>query len=304
MSESFRYLSSAQRDAFATHRQAAALSRLVVRSGDGHELCVFTAGDAHLPAVVLLNPLGVSCLFFMNFVPQLLARFRIVTWETRGLPDYCCEHVGEGEWSPDAHASDLLAVLDACDARRPSAIISYCSGSYLGLFAVARGVVPSPSRLVLVSPPLELDGGGERTLYQKTFPGLLSRIARSGPGMAAVVRRIMLQAGEVDASGVEQELRILNSLPFATNESTHRYACLHAAWSGLPWLQLLAQVRSPTRVLHGTGDAIVHTDTVRALVQALPDADLQTYPAQDHFAVYKCRELIRDAVAFVDVGAS
>jgi pimeloyl-ACP methyl ester carboxylesterase len=277
---------------------------LLVRSSDGHELSVFTAGAAHLPPVLLLNPLGVSCLFFMNLVAELLGRFRIVTWETRGLSDHGAEGGDEAQWSTDAHVQDLRAVLHSADARRPPAIVSYCSGSYVGLFAVAQGIVPAPSRLVLVSPPLELGGGAERTLYQKTFPPLLSRIAHSGPGMAAVVRRIMLQAAEADASGVDRELLALNALPFATNESTHRYACLHATWSGLPWRALLARVASPTRVLHGTGDSIVHTDTARALVQALPAAELRTYPAQDHFAVYKCRELIRDAAGFVGAALS
>jgi pimeloyl-ACP methyl ester carboxylesterase len=302
VTEAFGYLSPAQRELFSTHRQAASLRRLRVQSGDGHQLAVFTVGAAHLPPVVLLNPLGVSCLFFMNLVAELQARYRIVTWETRGLPEYDHEPAAEGHWSPECHARDLVAVLEACQARHPAAIISYCSGSYLGLFALARSIVPAPSRLVLVSPPLELSDAGERTLYQRTFPGLLARIARSGPGMGAVVRRIMLQAGQESASGVTKELHVLNSLPFATNDSIYRYACLHAAWSELPWRELLAQVRSPTRVLHAAEDPIVHTDTVRALVQALPNAELRVYPAQDHFAVYNCRELIRDAVRFVDAG--
>lgn len=294
----FDYLSELQRGEFHTCRQAAMLSVRHLQVSCGRRLVVLSAGNPQLPSVVLVNPLGVSCLFFMNIAEALVGEYRVVTWETLDDPQREETRTADDEqWSPEAHGRDLLTVLDECNAREPRALISYCSGSYLALYALARGLVGSPKRLVLISPPLELDADGARTLYQRTFPPLLSRIAQSGPRMAGVVRQIMLQAGSREAQDIDRELDILNSLPFASNASTYRYACLHAAWRTLPWSKILSEVATPSVVLHGTTDDVVHMDCVRALVAAMPHAQLRSYEGEGHYAVYQCTELVRDAVA-------
>ncbi|XYI03767.1 alpha/beta fold hydrolase [Sorangium sp. So ce1128] len=297
----FSYLSERERG-FDVYRRASILADQTVTSRDGRTLTVFSAGEPEASTVLLVNPLGVSCLFLVGLIEALSRHHHVVTWETRGLPDYYPDDVAApGEWEPETHARDLGEVLAAAGRGHADSVISYCSGSYLALYATATGLI-APRRLALISPPLELGADGEKTLYQKTFPPLLNRIARSGPQLAALVRGIMRQGAQRTEADADHELHTLNDLPFTRDETTHRYARLHAPWQALPWAGLLGKVAVPTAIFHGTEDEIVHPDTVAALAAAVPDATLRLYERQGHFAVYKSEELIADVARFVKAG--
>ncbi|MGK3992279.1 alpha/beta fold hydrolase [Sorangium sp. So ce1024] len=297
----FGYLGERERQ-FGIYRRASFLTAETVIAKDGRPLTVLSAGSPEAPTVVLVNALGVSCLFLVRLAEALSRDHRVVTWETRGLPDYYPDDVAAGgEWDPETHARDLGDVLAAAGRGRVDSVVSYCSGSYLTLYATARGVI-APRRVALISPPLELQAEGEKTLYQRTFPPLLTRMARSGPAMAAIVRGIMRQGARRAEDDVDEELHALNDLPFARDETTHRYARLHAPWLALPWADLLRKVAAPTAIFHGTEDEIVHPDTVAALAAAIPDAGLRLYERQGHFAVYRSEALLQDVVRFVTAG--
>lgn len=294
----FPYLSERDRS-FEVYRRASILEDQIVTVEDGRALAVFSAGRAEAPTVLLVNPLGVSCLFFVKLIELLSRHHRVVTWETRGLPDYYSDDAAGGsEWAPETHARDLSKVLAAAGRDHADTVVSYCSGSYLTLYATARGLI-APRRVALISPPLELHAEGEKTLYQKTFPPLLTRIARSGLQMAAIVRGIMRQGAQRAETDTDYELHVLNDLPFTRDEFTYRYACLHAPWQAIPWTDLLGQIAVSTAIFHGTDDEIVHPDTVAALAAAVPGAGLRLYERQGHFAVYTSEELIHDVGMFV-----
>lgn len=299
----FPYLTEEERRFDVTVR-ASVLEDRTITSRDGRRLAVFTAGpagDANVPVVLLVNPLGSSCLFFVKLVEALSRHRRVLSclsWEMRGLPDYYPDDVAaDREWAPETHAQDLGEVLAIAGGARVESVISYCSGSYLALYATARGLL-APSRIALIGPPLEIGAGGQKTLYQKTIPALLTRIARGGPQMAAIVRAIMRQGVQARATAPDYELHVINNIPFTRDEYTYRYACLHAAWQAVPWTELLAKIGVPTAIFHGNTDELVHTDTVTTLSTAIPDARVHVYDRQDHFAVYTCDDLIRDVVRF------
>lgn len=293
----FPYLSEGERS-FDVTRRATVLEDRTITSKDGRRLAVFTAGNTNAPAVLLVNPLGSSCLFFVKLVEALARHRRILTWEMRGLPEYYPDDVArDREWAPETHAQDLGEVLAVVGGAPIDSVISYCSGSYLALYATAQGLL-APSRIALIGSPLEVDAGGQKTLYQKTIPPLLTRIARGGPQMAAIVRAIMRQGVQAKQTDPDYELHVINNIPFTRNEYTYRYACLHAAWQSVPWTELLAKIGVPTAIFHGTTDELVHTDTVAKLSTVIPGAGLHVYDRQGHFAVYTCDELIRDVVRF------
>lgn len=300
--ERFHYLGDAERTALL-REQAALLTHETRSTQDGRRLRVFTAGRAGGPVALLVNPLGVSCLFLLNIIRALAPHYRVITWESRGLPEYYPDGVARREeWLPETHYRDLETVLGEGPQGRAEVVIAYCSGSFLALYAAARGSVRGLQRLCLISPPLELGATGEKTLYQKAFSPLLPRIARSGPALAGLVRGIILQGASRAQPGIDGELRFLNDMPFTSDERTYRYACLHAPWRELVWSELLPSVRIPTKICHGLQDAMVHPDTVKQLAAALPDARLALYPDQGHFAVYQCPELIDEVVSFAREG--
>jgi pimeloyl-ACP methyl ester carboxylesterase len=83
----------------------------------------------------------------------------------------------------------------------------------------------------------------------------------------------------------------INHLPFQSDESVWRYAQLLAPavqCNFEPWLQ---RVLTRTLVLHAENDEIVHPDTVRAVVRALPNAELAWISDGGHYAIHKSREL-------------
>jgi pimeloyl-ACP methyl ester carboxylesterase len=294
----FPYLSDAQRDLDLV-RRAAVLERRIVTAPDGRPLAVFAAGPPDAPTVLLVNPLGSTCLFFVPLIEALARDHRVVTWETRGLPaqhpdDVPGDAPGDA-WTPEVHTADLAAVLAGTSSV--TSVISYCSGSHVAVHAIARGAL-APARVALISPPIELRGDGPKTLYQRTMPPLLARIARGGPRTAALFRALLQHGAQVPPGAADHELHVLNNLPFTSDDRTYRYAALHAAWYGTPWRELLATLAVPVAIFHGSADEIVHTDTARALAAALPRARLHVYERHGHFAVATCDALIADVARF------
>jgi pimeloyl-ACP methyl ester carboxylesterase len=303
MSSRFPYLSERERG-FDVCRRAASLADRTVQSQDGRRLKVFTAGDPGAPTVLVINPLGTSCLLTVKLIAALARWRRVVTWESRGLPDnFPDDPLGEHAWDPQSHTHDLAAVVATCVTGGIDGVVAYCSGSYLTLYATALGLVAA-SRIALISPPLEIRSGGRQTLYQQTIPALLARVAREGPKSAALVRAIMQNGVRATPEDGAYELHVLNNLPFGRDEYVYRYACLHAAWRSVPWTDLLPNIAVPTAIFHGSDDELVHADTVASLAAAILGSRLQVYERQGHFAVYTCDGLIRDAVSFVIEGGA
>jgi 3-oxoadipate enol-lactonase len=296
------YLSDAQRG-FDLVRRAAVLESRVVAAPDGRPLAAFVAGPPDAPAVLLVNPLGVPCLFFVPLIEVLARDHRVVTWETRGLPAWYPDERPDGApgaWAPEVHTADLAAVV-AGTGGGVTSVVSYCSGSHVAVHAIARGAL-APARVALISPPIELRADGPRTLYQRTMPPLLARVARGGPRTVGLFRALLQQGAQVPAGGIDHELHALNHLPFSSDDRTHRYASLHAAWYGTAWGELLARIAIPAAIFHGSTDEIVHPDTARALAAALPGAQMHVYDHQGHFAVATCDALIADVARFVATG--
>lgn len=294
----YPYLSSIQRRSYELCRAAAIFTHRQ-HEVDGGTLDVFHAGPPEAPSVVLMNPLGVSSLFFAPMVRRLAERFRVVTWEYR-LDSSPLTHLETAGFAPKRHLDDTRIALGTA-ASSVAAVVAYCSGCYGALYSLLERQLEAPRLLCLVSPPLEVGGlnASSKTMYQNTFVPLLERIAVAGPRMAGLVRAIMAKAEKRTATGVDAELAMLNEIPFTADESTYRYAKLHHQWRSLDWDRLVPQVSTQTVILHGTEDDIVHERTVEALAAHLPRARLELYPGAGHFAISQSEALIGDAVKLV-----
>lgn len=301
--EAFPYLSANERRSFQLCRQAEALSYRP-NTPDGATVDVFCGGPADAAGVVLVNPVGVSCLFFSRLAARLAERLRVVTWERRGFYPGVPQGSLDGEAVRAAHREDLRVALDTAGIEKVHAVVAYCSGCYGALLSVLEEDLGNPQILCLVSPPLEVSGldANMKTMYQNTFVPLLERIAESGPRMAGLVRSIMAKAERPRLTGVDGELARLNELPFVGADETYRYALLHHAWRSLDWDVLLQRLQTPTLILHGTSDEIVHEHTVRSLCRRLPNAQLELYEGEGHFAVHQSDALIDSLAAAVNSG--
>ena len=80
------YLGEQER-AFEIYQSRAAFRAASLLASDGVPLTILVAGDPRRPTVLLVNALGVSCLFVANLAMRLAEEYHVVSWESRGLPD-------------------------------------------------------------------------------------------------------------------------------------------------------------------------------------------------------------------------
>ena len=228
-----------------------------------------------------------SSLFLAPLARRLSRRYHVVTWETRGLPDYAAA-IGELDLSVARHAGDAAQALSSLGAE-PKAIIAYCSGSNVAVYGLTSDVFQA-KRLCLVSPSIAVPDVEEKTDYQRTMLPIWKKVSRDGRKTAAIVRTLIQQNRMAFDGSVEAELAGLNSLPFKNDDTTLRYARMQAACQEVEWPARLERLELPCLVLHGETDDIIHAAS--AAVARLPaDAELQIIPRSGHFAIFSSEVL-------------
>lgn len=289
------YVEDPERD-FAVFRELGVFRQETVVASDGTELAVFEAGDAAKPTVLLINALGVSCLFLAKLAAALARDHHVLTWESRGLPDQAALADG-GDLSIERHGRDAADVLER-KGRRAEAIVAYCAGANTAVYGIANGILDA-GRLCIISPSMEMKTVTAKTDYQRTMLPIWENVARSGPRFAALIRALIRQNQKPHDGSLESELTWLNNLPFRTDVSTHRYAQLQAECLKLDWSALLGRVDRPTLVLHGADDDIIHEETSEAVAAGISGASYQKIPDCGHFAVFTSAPLHERISAFL-----
>ena len=83
-----------------------------IQSGDGSHLAVFTAGPRGAPVLLLANGLGGNIIAWRHLVDHFKTRFRVVSWDYRGLYHSPRPVVGDdAAFAMPKHCEDLQAVL-------------------------------------------------------------------------------------------------------------------------------------------------------------------------------------------------
>jgi pimeloyl-ACP methyl ester carboxylesterase len=260
----------------------------IVRSTDGTPLTVYECGCPQAPAVVLVNPIGISLLLLAPLAKALGHNHRIVTWESRALPNWDPSSL-DCDTSVEAQLADMARVFAAKQLVVPH-LVAYCSGASLAVEALAQGAVTAAS-LCLVSPSLQLGKDTPRTDYQSKILPLWPRLARQGKTGAAMLRALLAHSDHKHATGREAELDAINTLPFRTDETTLLFAKLLGPWIEIHMASRLARVHTPALILHCEDDPLIHVDSVRAIQRALPSAELILTAAGGHFAVSTSAEM-------------
>jgi pimeloyl-ACP methyl ester carboxylesterase len=297
VTSSFPYL-----DATEQQGRLAAAGRVftprTIHSDDGLPLRVLTAGEPHRPAVLLINALGISGVFLARLATALAPRHYVVSWESRGLPDFDAAR-DDCDYSLARQVGDAAQILAALDVR-PQAIVSYCSGSPVAALGLAEGRLTARAWCA-ISPSIQVPGVAQ-TDYQRTMLPMWTQMVRTGPRHAALVRALIRkQMGEDDGS-LAHELGRFNNRPFLTVESTLRYAQLQSACLEPDWPAVLARIAVPTLVLHASADDVIHRETSLGVAKHVPNAQFGEIPDAGHFAVYESDPLVERIDAFLRQG--
>ena len=178
--------------------------------------------------------------------------------------------------SIDAHASDLLALLDFLRVDRV-VVAGLSMGGYVA-FALLRLAPERVAGLVLADTRPEADDdaaragrdamtetlarGGAAAVFGRMLPGLLGATTRSS--RPEVVRRVRQLVLTQRPEAIRRAIESLKSRPDATPQ--------------------LAAVACPTLVMVGDEDQITNVDSVRRMHAGIPDAEFAVIERAGHLS--------------------
>ncbi|MFN2590444.1 MAG: alpha/beta hydrolase [Actinomycetota bacterium] len=287
------------------------------RSFDGTAIAYSVHGSRG-PWVALVPGFICQDTFWTYLVPALQDAYRVIVWDPRGLglsgmpraPGYRARKLTRDDFSVEAVARDLEAVLDAEGARK-AALIGHSMGGQTILEAY-RQFPERISALVSLTAPFE---SPLRTFYGHDFSGMFrafSAMAFAMPRPAIVLWRLLFVANPVFTHRVAQMLRALG--PDAKVDDMHRYyrhlafldplvvSKMAEAMHAHSAADVLPTVRVPTLVIAATLDTFTPVSLARFMHEQIADSELVVVDGASHGAVVEKPSEVNAAVrSFLDL---
>ncbi|RFU22098.1 alpha/beta fold hydrolase [Geodermatophilus marinus] len=259
---------------------------------DGTPLAVTVRGPREAPPVVLVHGLGMYSRGWDDVAARLAREHRVIAYDLRGHGR--SGDAGSAGYTLEAHGRDLLAVLEGClDPGTRALVVGHSLGGGVLLAAARLAGTGRYAGAVFVG------SGGSRV----TAPGLPAR--RLPPRLAGALQSAWFAALRVGTAAGRRlrpvgwvSDRLVRRFGFAPGEPeelvervrddllTTRSPALSAttlASLSHDGTGLARHLDVPALVLHGTRDPEVLEEDLRALLTALPDAELVSYPGAGHF---------------------
>jgi len=281
------------------------VERLTLTASDGVEFNVYHAGTPGKPAILLINPVGVSVLLLSPLMRYLSEDYFVVSWETRGLPSI---NAGREDLSltVDDHVNDARMVLAHFRIEQAD-IVAFCSGTSIALPLLEQRTTRA-SKAVLISPSVLIDGDVKMTNYQRTVIPIWCEVMSKGKDYCAIISNFM-RAAQPKAGDVDAEIDYVNRLPFANGQSTYKYAALHTHLNETRHGRVFGELPVPVLLVHAHDDDLIHVDVSRFIEGRLQRSNFHVLDKGGHFAICKNEELHRaikgylmDPASTVNVG--
>ena len=276
------------------------LARSQLRGADGSEIAVQVTGSG--PLLVLANGLGGSMTAWRPLVQHFAPRYRLASWDYRGLyrspppvradavgiEDHCADLATLLAWLGDSSAVVIgwsMGVQVAVEfaLNRPSAVaglVLVCGAPgdpFAGVFGVraSRWLVPLASTVV---------GAGARPF------GVFTRGLAAVPTVPELLRRAGIVAPSCDLEVFHELAGEFARLDWAVYMRTLRAMGKHDA------RPRLGEVRAPALVVGGTRDLFTPVATAEATAAAIPDAELLLLPGATHYAPLEFPDVLNDRI--------
>jgi pimeloyl-ACP methyl ester carboxylesterase len=269
---------------------------------DGTRIAFYATDPPRVGAktVVLAPGLGAPRQAWDPIVEYLADRYRIVTWDYRGL--YGSERpraAGPDAFSIEKHAEDLERVL-AATGTASAAIVGWSIGGQVALESYRR----DPSRvasLVLVNGtfgrPHELASAGVWALDRARpamrlalrFPGASKRLlagATRRPSLTTWLQRLGVLGITAHESGLDELVRRVGGVD--VDAFVHNLEAIGRHDAG----RILPGVRVPVLVITGDHDVVTSHGLSQRMVRRLPRAELVVVPGGTHFTPLEFPELV------------
>jgi pimeloyl-ACP methyl ester carboxylesterase len=243
------------------------------------------------PAVVLLHGFASALETWATVMPALEPRHRVVALDLKG---FGWTDRPEGDYSPDAQAKLVLALLDHLDIER-AMVVAHSWGSSVAL-AMALRAPERVSRIALY----------DAWVYEEQLPTLFAWARAAGIGEALFALFYRERADEKLAMAFFNPTRLDEHFVEEVEAALDRPGTVAAALAAVRGQQFEGvekryhTIRQPVLLLWGREDRVTHLDFGERLANDLPDAELRVYPRCGHFPMIEAKGASnRDLIAFL-----
>jgi pimeloyl-ACP methyl ester carboxylesterase len=244
------------------------------------------------PPILLVMGLGLSGGAWWRTVETLSRRFRVITFDNRG--------VGRSRgltpaYTTEALADDAMAVLDALEIAEANVY-----GLSLGGMVAQQVALRHPRRVHSLVLGATTPGGRSARIADddvlEFFQGR-GNLSREEAAWASVPYNYSLRCRDCHADRIAEDIR--RRLAYDFDEAAYQAQMMAAALHNTT--SRLRRIGVPTLVVHGEDDRVVPVENAHLMASRLPSGDLHLLPGVGHLYTTEAPEA--DAVVARVVGS-
>jgi pimeloyl-ACP methyl ester carboxylesterase len=266
-----------------------------LRGHDGTELTYYTAGDPGGPAMVMCGGLGGGATIWRPFLARFAERYRLVTWDYRGLYDSGPAHAPTA-YDMSRHVRDLLDVLEKEEIESPL-LVGWSMGVQLALelhrthpraaagFVAIHGTCGRPLATAFDSATAEMLA----PLAFAVMRGVGDRFGLVGPSLARtplVVRSLVWATQRMGWMAGTVDMEAFRDIAEEWSRRDLRvYAEIFEQLGRHDASDLLPSIETPTLVIAGDRDRFTPAHLATRMVEEMPCAQLEVVKGATHFGL-------------------
>jgi 3-oxoadipate enol-lactonase len=236
--------------------------------------------------LLLVMGLGWPSQMWARHLPALTARFRVITFDNRGVGQTATT---ASQWTLSDMADDALAVLDAAGVAQ-----AHVYGASMGGGIAQVLTLDHPERVGALILGCTATRAAKR--HVPVWPVLRHLVPALPAGRQArtvALARALVYGPATDPALIAEDVGLLESLRRpAEGIRAQRQAVLSYEGSQ----PRLGSVRSPTLVIHGSEDRLVPLRYGEELARSIPGADLVVLPGAGHMYITDATQAADSAV--------
>lgn len=240
-------------------------------------------GPAAAPVLLLSNSLGTDLHMWDAQIPAFTEQFRVLRYDTRGHGQSL---VGEGFYSIEQNARDVLALLDALDIAK----VHFCGLSMGGLIGqwLAINAGERLDKLVLCNTAAKISG-------PEVWNPRIDSVLREGQAAMLALRDASIVRWFTAEFAANQPAKVEAVVAMLAQTSSRGYAANCAAVRDADFREQLGAIQAPTLIVCGSADPVTTPADGQFMAAGIADSKLIELHAA-HLSNVEAGELFSRAV--------